>query len=134
MRELVAAARVATMATISPDGLPHLVPCVLALAGDTVYTPVDAKPKSTRRLRRITNMEREARVALLVHEWVEDWSRLWWVRLEGLARIVTALDELAAARSLLLGKYPQYADASALQPVVGVDIRHWQAWSASPQP
>src|SRR4030081_2319305 len=102
--ELVEAARVAVLATTGPQRTPHLVPCVLARDGDVVYTPVDAKPKSTRRLGRLRDIAAAPRVALLVHEWSEDWTRLWWVRLEGRARIVSSDTELGAARRLLLGK------------------------------
>ena len=43
-------ARVARLATVDPDGRPHVVPICFALDGDTLYTAVDEKPKSTRRL------------------------------------------------------------------------------------
>ena len=45
--------RVARLATVGPDGRPHVVPICFALDGDTLYTAVDSKPKSTRRLRRL---------------------------------------------------------------------------------
>ncbi len=42
------AATVAVLATVGADAAPHLVPVVFAVEGDTVYTAVDAKRKSTR--------------------------------------------------------------------------------------
>ena len=129
---LAAAARVATLATISAEGSPHVVPCVFALAERTAYTPVDAKPKRTRDLQRVRNLERDPRVAMLIQGWDEDWSRLWWVRLEGRGRMVASSPELSAARSLLLDKYAQYRDPAELDPVIAVDIAVWRAWSAAP--
>ena len=52
-----AQAPVARLATVAPDGGPHLVPVVFALRDGVVYTAVDAKPKTTQRLRRLTNIE-----------------------------------------------------------------------------
>jgi len=40
-----AAGRVARMATVRPDGRPHLVPIVFAVEGDAIYSGVDTKPK-----------------------------------------------------------------------------------------
>jgi PPOX class probable F420-dependent enzyme len=104
---------------------------VLAIAGDTIYTPVDSKPKHTRDLARLRDIERDPRASLLVHRWDEDWAQLWWVRLEGVARIVRTSHELDAARRLLLAKYAQYTEGTELDPVIAIDIESWRAWSAS---
>src|SRR5207253_5352137 len=82
------AARVARLATVGRDGRPHVVPICFALDGDVLYSAVDEKPKSTRRLRRLANIEAHPEVEVVVDAWDEDWSRLWWVRLAGQARIV----------------------------------------------
>lgn len=60
LREQVRKARVARLATVDPDGRPHLVPIVFVLEGETLYAAVDAKPKRSPRLRRVENA-REAR-------------------------------------------------------------------------
>ncbi len=82
-----AQAPVARLATAGPDGRPHLVPVVFALHDGVVYTAVDAKPKTTQRLRRLTNIERNPQVTLLVDHYDEDWTQLWWVRADGIATI-----------------------------------------------
>jgi len=51
---------------------------VFAASGDTVWLAVDAKPKRTTQLQRLTNLRREPRCALLVDHYEEEWSRLWW--------------------------------------------------------
>ena len=79
-RRRFAGARVARLATISADGAPHLVPFVFAVAGDTVYSAVDAKPKRTTALKRLANIDRDPRVTLLADHYDDDWTALWWVR------------------------------------------------------
>src|SRR5581483_1459557 len=96
-------ARVARLATVGADGRPHVVPICFALAGSTLYTAVDAKPKRTRRLRRLANVESNQWVEVVVDDYDEDWSRLWWVRLAGRGRVVER-DERAL--ELLAAKYP----------------------------
>ena len=86
MRGRVAAARVARLATLGRDGAPHLVPFCFALSGDVLYSAVDHKRKRSSRLQRFDNVARDPRVGVLVDHYEEDWSKLWWVRLEGLAR------------------------------------------------
>jgi PPOX class probable F420-dependent enzyme len=128
---LVEAARVATLGTVRPDGSPHLVPCVFAPADPLVYVPVDAKPKRTRALTRLANVRRDPRVVLLFQGWDEDWSRLWWVRLDGQARVLNSSPDLAEPRRLLLARYPQYSAPEELHPIVEVQIGAWAGWSAT---
>ena len=92
-RALFASARVARLATIGPQGRPHLVPITFALDGDTIYTAVDQKPKVTTRLQRLRNVAADPRVSVLAdHYDDEDWSSLWWVRGDGAARVVAPGD------------------------------------------
>ena len=130
VRERVAASRVARLATIEPDGRVHLVPIVFVLEGDRLYTAVDAKPKSSRALRRIENARRDPRVTVLVDRYEEDWASLWWVRLRGQARVLDEGGEAAHALDLLRAKYEQYAEAPPGPPVLAVDIDEWRSWSA----
>ena len=121
---------VARLATIRPDGSPRLVPICFALDGDTLYTAVDEKPKRTRRLTRLTDIERDPRVEVVIDHYDDDWTRLWWVRLRGRARVV---DEEARALELLSGKYPQYRERPPEGPFVIVEIHERVEWSASVQ-
>jgi PPOX class probable F420-dependent enzyme len=123
-----AQAPVARLATAAPDGRPHLVPVVFALHDGVVYTAVDAKPKTTQRLRRLTNIERNAQVSLLVDHYDEDWTQLWWVRADGIATIHRDGDTLQGGRDLLRAKYAQYQSVSLNGPVIAVAVRHWSSW------
>jgi PPOX class probable F420-dependent enzyme len=131
LRERVATARVARLATIDPDGRAHLVPIAFVLDGDTLYTAVDAKPKRSRRLRRIENARRRPDVTVLVDHYEEDWPRLWWVRLRGRARILDAGEEAERALRLLAEKYEQYRLERPGTPVLAIDLDEWRAWAAS---
>ena len=127
---LLEAARVGVLGTLQSDGSPHLVPCVFAIRDCSIYLPVDAKPKRTRSLRRVQNLERNPAATLLVQEWDEDWTRLSWVRLDGRARVVTSPDELGVARRLLLARYAQYQVPEELYPMIALDVERWRAWRA----
>ena len=129
-RERVAESRVARLATLDPDGRAHLVPIVFVLEGDTLYSAVDSKPKRSRTLRRIENARRDPDVTVLVDSYDEDWSRLWWVRLRGRARVLDSGDEVDRALALLAAKYAQYREAPPGVPVLAVDLDEWRAWSA----
>ncbi|MEH3141896.1 MAG: TIGR03668 family PPOX class F420-dependent oxidoreductase [Mycobacterium kyogaense] len=127
-----AGAPVAVLATVRPDGAPHVVPVVFAMAADredVVYTAVDAKPKSTQRLRRLDNIAHQPAVSLLVEHYDDDWSLLWWVRADGTATIHDAGETLAAGYAALRAKYPQYHRVALTGPVIAIRIHRWASWS-----
>jgi PPOX class probable F420-dependent enzyme len=131
MRRRVGAARVARLATVDADGHPHLVPICFALLGDTVYSAVDHKPKRGTRLRRFDNVRASGHACVLVDEYDEDWSRLWWVRLDGYGRVVTDATEAARAVAALADRYPQYTGRPPHEPVLAVVVTHWSGWAAT---
>jgi PPOX class probable F420-dependent enzyme len=122
-----ATARVARLATVGPTGAPHLVPVVFAVAGDVIHSAVDAKPKRHRALRRLANIAHEPRVSVLADHYDDDWTRLWWVRADGVARV---RDTSATGLAALVAKYPQYADTPPPGPFLEIEVRRWSAWSA----
>jgi PPOX class probable F420-dependent enzyme len=121
---------VARLGTVTPDGMPHLVPVVFALHHEIVYTAIDAKPKTTQRLRRLANIERNPRVSLLVDRYADDWTQLWWVRIDGVAAIHRHGDVLHMGRDLLRAKYPQYQSVPLTGPVIAVTVQRWSSWHA----
>jgi len=131
MRRRVIDARVAHLATTSADGRPHVVPCCFALSGDVLYSAVDAKPKSTHRLQRIRNLEANAAASVVVDHYGEDWTQLWWVRVDGIGRVVAPGAEHDAALGLLTAKYAQYRAAPPPGPVIAIDVHTWRAWSGA---
>jgi PPOX class probable F420-dependent enzyme len=131
MRARVAAAPVARLATVAVTGAPHLVPFCFVLDGDVLYSAVDRKPKRTTRLRRLDNAAAEPRVCVLVDHYEADWSRLWWVRLDGLARQLEPGPEVERALAGLAAKYPQYRAAPPDGPVLRIDVERWTGWSGA---
>jgi len=129
MRRRVEAARVARLATVRPGGRPHVVPVVFALDGDTLYTSVDGKPKSTRRLRRLENVAANPDVELVVDHYDEGWEALWWVRLSGSARVVADGPERERGVELLRARYPQYERWGPLGEMIVVEVASWRGWS-----
>jgi PPOX class probable F420-dependent enzyme len=123
---------VARLATIDPDGRPHLVPCCFALDGDVVYSVVDHKPKRSTALRRLDNIRARPSVCLLVDHYEDDWTALWWVRFDGTARVVSDGPEHERALTLLCAKYAQYRAVRPSGPVVAIDIEACRTWCASP--
>ncbi|HEY7723073.1 MAG TPA: TIGR03668 family PPOX class F420-dependent oxidoreductase [Pedococcus sp.] len=130
-RERFAAAPVARLATVTAAGRPHLVPVAFVLVGDTVWTAVDQKPKTTRSLHRLANIEAHPRVSLLADHYDDDWSRLWWVRADGHASVVElAGTDATAALSSLVAKYPQYRADPPTGPLIRIAVDTWRSWSA----
>jgi PPOX class probable F420-dependent enzyme len=131
MRDRVAAARVAHLATTGADGRPHVVPICFALDGETLYFAVDDKPKRTSNLKRLRNIATNPAVSILVDHYEDDWNRLWWVRLDGRARIVTEDAGIQIALRLLADRYPQCRATRPAGPVVAVSIEAMTGWAAS---
>lgn len=127
---MFAEAPVAMLATVGPGGAPHIVPVVFAVHGDIVYTAVDAKRKSTRRLRRLANIEANPQVSMLVDHYDQDWSKLWWVRADGQAEIHYRGEEMASGYAWLRHKYIQYQRIALDGPVVTVNVQRWSSWQA----
>jgi PPOX class probable F420-dependent enzyme len=131
MRARVAGAPVGRLATLGPDGAPRLVPICFVLAGEVVYSAVDHKPKRTSDLGRLRNVARDPRVCVLIDHYENDWSRLWWIRLDGVAQTLGAGAEAADALAHLIAKYDQYRREPPPGPVLKIEIRRWKAWTSS---
>lgn len=130
-RQLVADARSGTLGTLTPDGAPHLVPFCFALDGWTVLSAIDHKPKSTMALRRLENIRTRPATSVLVDYFDEDWSTLWWVRGDGLARVIEGGTEREEAVDLLVEKYKQYQMVRPAGPVVAIEVTQWRSWTGA---
>ena len=128
LRRLFAASPIAQLATVRPDGGPHVVPMVFALVGDTVYSAVDAKPKRSRRLQRLANIRADPRCALLVDHYEDDWRRLWWVRADGLGEVVDEPSDADPGIQALVQRFPQYRDDPPAGPLLVVTVERWSGW------
>lgn len=123
--------RVARLATADAAGVPQVVPVCFALDGDSVYIAIDRKPKRgpARNLKRLRNIVENPRVSLVADVYDEDWSRLGWVMVHGMAEILEDGAEHAAAQARLRRRYPQLAamDLAGL-PVIALRIERTTSW------
>ncbi len=131
LRRRFASSAVARLATVRPDGAPHVVPLVFALVDGTVYSAVDAKPKRTSRLQRLANVRVEPRCALLVDHYEDDWSHLWWVRADGTAAVVDDPPATHPGLAALAERYPQYREQPPAGPLLVVTVQQWSGWSST---
>jgi PPOX class probable F420-dependent enzyme len=131
-RHRFATARVARLATVDGSGRPHVVPVVFAVLGSRIYSAVDQKPKRTTALQRLANVEGNPAVSLLVDFYDDnDWDALWWVRADGLGRVLPPGDaEARQAVALLEDRYPQHRADPPAGPVLVVEVARWSGWSA----
>src|SRR5690348_2554321 len=130
-RALLADAPVARLGTVRAGGTPHLVPITFALCGELLVTAVDAKPKRTRDLQRLRNIEAQPAVTVLVDAYHDDWSALWWVRVDGVAEVIDDGPAWTRAVDALVAKYAQYRGAVPTGPVILVRAERVVSWHAN---
>ncbi len=90
-----------------------------------MHIAVDHKPKRGTELRRTANLRATGRACLLVDHYDEDWSRLWWVRLDGTGgEVADPGDAAEAERAIdaLAAKYPQYREQRPAGPVLRIEV------------
>ena len=135
-RQRFSQARVARLATVDRHtGNPHLVPVCFAVElgtdTDTVFSAVDAKPKTTPDLKRLRNIAGHHTVTLLVDHYTDDWIKVWWVRLDGMATVHDpGTAEHARGRRVLAAKYDQYERApDLLGRMIVIKPTRWRSWA-----
>lgn len=125
-------ARVGHLATVDEEGQPLNLPFCFAFDGESLYSPIDEKPKSAapRDLKRVRNIRANPRVSVAVHHYDdEDWSRLAHVIIQGRARVLTRGETHRKAVRLLRRKYPQYREmALDRRPVIQIRALRYIRW------
>jgi PPOX class probable F420-dependent enzyme len=108
-RRRFAKAKVARLATITPNGHPHVIPVTFAIQNSKLYIAIDHKPKTTKNLQRLRNIKQNPAVSILADHYAEDWTTLWWTRADGTAT--------------------QYQETRPHGPVIEIEVNHWTGWS-----
>jgi hypothetical protein len=72
-------------------------------------------------------------VTVLAHHYDEDWSRLWWVRVDGRATIETAGSDFDRGLIALRRRYLQYGSVALTGPVIRIEIEQATTWIANPE-
>jgi PPOX class probable F420-dependent enzyme len=91
-------------------------------------TVVDHKRKRTANLQRLDNIRAHPSVTLLVDEYDDDWSRLWWVRIRGDAEVI---DEPSPQLvEPLIRKYQQYQTVVPTGAAVVIRVTGVRQWTA----
>ena len=130
-RARVARAPAARLATLRADGTPRLVPITFALVDGLLCSAIDTvKPKTTTRLARLADVARDPRAGVVVDHYADDWTTLWWVRIDGTAAVHDDGDLRARALAALVAKYEPYAAAPPDGPVLVVTPTRWSGWTA----
>ena len=134
VQKILKNARVARLATLGAKSRPHIIPICFAFDGKLFYTAIDLKPKRVppARLARLQNIRVVPRVALLIDEYQEDWTRLWYILIRGKARLIpeSAHKERAWAIRKLRAKYPQYAEGMLADdaPIIRITPERTTLW------
>ena len=123
IKTIISKAKVARLATVDIKCTPYLVPVVFVVDNDNDYyfIPIDEKTKRSRpeNLKRVRNIQENPNVALLIDEYNEDWTKLYFVMIQGKASILggkkleqNEVPLLEQAHKLLRSKYHQYQKIS----------------------
>ena len=129
--------RVARFGTVDPRGRPQVIPICFAVDGIGIYSSLDEKPKrvQARDLGRVRNLLAHPDVTITVDDYSEDWSKLSYLMIHGMADLLDLDTELhGQAVSLLRSKYPQYQHmAIERRPVIRILPTSCYDWSAAPR-
>lgn len=137
IEEFIQSVRVARLATIDSDFKPHLVPVVFVFDGNHFFIPVDEKRKKAKpeKLRRIRNIQGNSNVALLIDEYNEDWTRLAFVMIQGIASIEKSRPQadiqVQKALKQLTIKYTQYQRVGTGEILIRIKPEKVVSWRSS---
>ena len=118
IKTIINKAKVARLATVDSECKPHLVPVVFVFDNGCYFIPIDEKTKRSKpeKLKRAKNIQQNPNVVLLIDEYSEDWTKLYFIMIQGKASIITGkrlekqneLLLLERVHNLLYNKYHQY--------------------------
>jgi PPOX class probable F420-dependent enzyme len=104
---------VARLGTSDSYNQPYVIPVVFVFDGAYFFIPLDMKTKTVTpgNLRRVKNIEKNAKVALVIDQYSEAWEKLWFIMIMGKAWIIEKKNQVALLKEIhrmLITKYTQY--------------------------
>ena len=131
--ELLRVERVARLAFVDEDDRPRVLPVTFALAGGSVWSAIDEKPKRTPEPARVRRLRRRPDAALLVDVYSDDWSKLAWVQLLGRVEWL-AVDQGGEGMAALAAKYEPYDERTPPGPLMRLGVERAYSWRATGNP
>jgi PPOX class probable F420-dependent enzyme len=133
--ELLASERVARLGYVDEEDHPRVLPVTFAVAGGSVWSAIDDKPKRSAEPARLRHLRRRPEAALLVDVYDDDWSRLAWVQLLGRVDVLPAESEPEAMEALAR-KYAPYTESTPPGPLLRLTVERTRQWrsTGSPRP
>jgi PPOX class probable F420-dependent enzyme len=128
--DLLGTSRVGRLGLLDLEGAPRVLPVTYALARGRIWSAVDRKPKRSGEPARLRFLRRDARAALTVDRYSDDWEQLAWVQVLGTVSIVEVADGTAGLEALS-EKYAQYRDEAPPGPLLVLEPRRYLWWRAA---
>ncbi len=127
--DLLEEARVARLGLVDTEGAPRVLPVTFALAEGRIWSAIDRKPKLPGEPARVRFLRRDARAAVTVDRYSDDWEELAWVQLLGKVEILEPA-EARAGLAALSAKYEQYREEAPPGPVLALEPARCLCWRA----
>ena len=123
VKQFLAAAAVCRVASVRPDGTPHVIPvCPVFDGEETVYVDVATKGVAA------AGFRRSGRITALFDEYHEDWSKLQAVLLRCRAEEATGTEQ-ERAWEMIREKFPQYVTVDwSPRLTLALRIEGWTQW------
>jgi PPOX class probable F420-dependent enzyme len=126
--EMLRTARVGRLGLLDDDDRPRVLPVTYALAGSSLYSAIDQKPKRSEPAR-LRFLHRRPEAALTVDHYEDDWTALAWVQVLGRVEILVPEDDPAALQALA-AKYAQYRGEAPPGPLLKLVPERALCWRA----
>ena len=125
LARLVALERVCRVATAGRTGIPHVVPVAHVLADAKLYFASESDAK------KVQNLRANARIAVTVDLYSEEWENLKGVMIQGTVALIERGPRFRKVRRLLYEKFPQYPAEAGLEEgdvIVEITPQHVFSW------
>jgi PPOX class probable F420-dependent enzyme len=131
--KLLEGARVARLGLVDDDGAPRVLPVTFAVADGRIWSAIDRKPKRPGEPARLRFLRRDARAALTVDRYSENWGELAWV--QALGRIETLdVGDGRVGLDALIEKYEPYREEVPPGPLLALRPERYLWWRAADGP